>query len=234
MFDLFPPHWIHEQFQAYGLWLLFTIVMLESMGIPLPGETVLVSAALYAGATHQVGIVEVIAIAASAAIIGDNLGYLVGRSVDYRWLVRHGRYVRLDEDRLKVGQYLFLKHGGKIVFFGRFVAFLRVFAAVLAGINRMPWRWFLMMNALGGICWATLFGGGAFLFGRTIKMVAGPVSFLLLAVAIGLAIAGILFFRHHERELIARAKRALAEAALAEAAKAEVARAEAARAEKPD
>src|SRR4029077_532288 len=140
----------------------------------------LVTAALYAGATHRIDIASVVLVAAAGAIIGDNIGYLVGRSIGVRLLARHGRYVRLDEARLKVGQYLFLRHGGKIVFFGRFVAFLRAFAALLAGINRMPWPHFLLMNALGGICWATLFAGGAYLFGAEMKRLAGPVGFLFL------------------------------------------------------
>ena len=207
--DVLSSTWIHDLIQAYGLWVLFTVVMLESMGIPMPGEAALITAALYAGSTHQIGIASVVLVAAAAAIIGDNIGYLIGRSIGIRLVMRYGRYVRLDEPRLKVGQYLFLRHGGKIVFFARFVAFLRTFVALLAGVNRMSWPRFLTMNALGGISWASLFGGGAYLFGEQMKRVAGPVSLLLLVAAIGLAIAGILFFRHHEKELEQRADAAL-------------------------
>lgn len=170
--DVLSPTWIHGLIQTYGLWVLFTLVMLESMGIPLPGETALVTAALYAGSTHQIGVAWVVLVAAMAAIMGDNIGYFVGRSIGVRLVARYGRYVRLDESRLKVGQYLFLRHGGKIVFFGRFVALLRTYAALLAGVNRMSWPHFLIMNALGGICWALLFGGGAYLFGSQVKRVA--------------------------------------------------------------
>jgi membrane protein DedA with SNARE-associated domain len=209
MLDVLSPTCVQGLIQSYGLWVLFALVMLESMGIPLPGETALVTAALYAGSTHQIGIVSVVLVAAIAAIIGDNIGYLIGRSIGIRVVARYGRYVRLDEPRLKVGQYLFLRHGGKIVFFGRFVAFLRTYAALLAGINRMDWRHFLIMNALGGICWASLFGGGAWLFGAEVKRVTGPASLLLLLAAIGLTAAGIWFFRHHEKELERRAEAAL-------------------------
>ena len=187
------------------------VVMLESMAIPMPGETALVTAALYAGSTHQIGIASVVLVAAMAAIVGDNIGYLIGRSIGIRLVVRYGGYVRLNEPRLKVGQYLFLRHGGEIVFFGRFVAFLRAFAALLAGVNRMSWHHFLIMNALGGICWAALFGGGAYLFGEQMKRVAGPVSFLLLVAALGLVAAGIFFFRHHEKELEQRVEAAIPE-----------------------
>jgi len=209
MLDVLSPTWVQGLIQSYDLWVLFALVMLESMGIPLPGETALVTAALYAGSTHQIGIVSVVLVAAIAAIIGDNIGYLIRRSIGIRVVARYGRYVRLDEPRLKVGQYLFLRHGGKIVFFGRFVAFLRTYAALLAGINRMDWRHFLIMNALGGICWASLFGGGAWLFGAEVKRVTGPASLLLLLAAIGLTAAGIWFFRHHEKELERRAEAAL-------------------------
>ena len=207
--DAVSPTWMHDLIQAYGLWALFIVVTLESMGVPMPGETALVTTALYAGSTHQIDIISVVLVAATGAIIGDNIGYLIGRSIQLRLLVRYGRYIRLDQARLKVGQYLFRRHGGKIVFFGRFVAFLRTFAAVLAGANRMPWPHFLLMNALGGLCWASLFGGGAYLFGEQITRVAGPVSFLLLVVAIGVVAAGIVFFRRHERELEQRAEAAL-------------------------
>ncbi|MEA2801613.1 MAG: hypothetical protein QOG78_1366 [Rhodospirillaceae bacterium] len=209
MFDILSPARIQELIQAYGLWVLFAVVMFESMGIPVPGETALVTTALYAGSTHRIGIVPVIIVAAAAAVAGDNIGYVIGRSIGLRLLERYGRYIRLNEARLRLGQYLFLRHGGKIVFFGRFVAFLRAFAAVLAGANRMRWLYFLIMNALGGICWAVLFGGGAYLFGETIRQVAGPIGLLLLMAAIGLAVAGVIFFRRHEKELEEQASSAL-------------------------
>jgi hypothetical protein len=86
---------------------------------------------------------------------------------------------------------------------------LRILAAALAGANRMSWPYFLFMNALGGICWVLLLGGGAYLFGEQMKRVAGPVQLILLIVAIGLAAGSIIFFRHHEKELVQRAERSL-------------------------
>lgn len=205
MIHLFASDTLHHLIQTYGLWTLFCVVTLESMGLPVPGETALVATALYAGTTHGFPIESVILVAALAAIVGDNLGYMLGRWLGHRLLVRYGRYIHLSEARLQVGQYLFLRHGGKIVFFGRFVAFLRAFAALLAGANEMPWWRFLVMNGLGGICWATLFGTGAYLFGDQITAIAGPFSLILLiGVVLGI-IAGILFFLHHERELEVRA-----------------------------
>jgi membrane protein DedA with SNARE-associated domain len=200
---------VEHLIETYGLWALFTVVMLESMGVPLPGESALITAALYAGSTHRIDIFQVILVAAAAAIIGDNIGYLVGRSIGVRLLVRYGRYLRLDAKRLKLGQYLFMRHGGKIVFFGRFVAILRTFAAFLAGANLMRWPRFLFMNALGGICWASLFGGGAYLFGEQINRVAGPLRLLFVIAAVGAAAAGILFVRRYERQLERQAEEAI-------------------------
>jgi membrane protein DedA with SNARE-associated domain len=200
--------WVEHLIQSYGLWVLFVVLTLESMGVPAPGESALVAAALYAGSTHQIDVVAVVLVAAAAAITGDNIGYLIGRSVGAPLIARYGRYVGLDEARLKVGQYLFRTHGGKIVFFGRFVAFLRTFAALLAGMNRMTWSRFLVMNALGGLCWATLFGAGAYLFGTEMSRLAGPIGVLLLIAALAAVGAGIIFFRRHEKELERRAQAA--------------------------
>jgi membrane protein DedA with SNARE-associated domain len=207
--DLFSSSGVQHLIHAYGLWVLFAVITLEAIGIPMPGESALVATALFAASTHQIDIVLVIAVAAAGAILGDNIGYLIGRRIGVPLVARYGRYVGLGEPRLKVGQYLFLRHGGKIVFFGRFVAFLRTFAALLAGINRMHWSHFLLMNALGGICWAALIGGGAYLFGAEMKRITGPVSIVLLIVTAGLLVAGLVFFRRHERELEQRAQAAL-------------------------
>ena len=148
--ELISADTLHHLFHTYGLWVLFVLITLEAMGVPLPGESALVTSALYAGSTHEIGIAWVILVAAAGAIVGDNFGYLIGRELGVPLVARFGRYIGLHDARLKVGQYLFMRHGGKIVFFGRFVAFLRTFAALLAGINRMHWPHFLLMNALGG------------------------------------------------------------------------------------
>jgi len=143
---------------TYGYLAVLFFVSIESIGIPFPGETMLLLAAIYAGTTHHLFIPLVIVAAASGAILGDNIGFWIGREGGYRLLRRYGRYIRLDERKVKLGLYLFRKHGGKVVFFGRFIAVLRAFAAFLAGTNRMLWPRFLLFNALGGIVWATLFG----------------------------------------------------------------------------
>src|ERR1700744_4520217 len=165
--------------QSYGLWALFLLVFLESTGIPLPGETALIAAGLYAGATHHIPLWAVILVAFAAAVTGDMTGYAIGRRFGYRLLHRHGRHVGITERRLRVGGYLFFRHGGRIVFAGRFVALLRVLAALLAGVHLMPWRRFALMNALGGLCWASLFGSAAYFFGDRVGQVERPVALAL-------------------------------------------------------
>src|SRR5271156_6482485 len=135
---------LHGALATYGYLAVFLVVAMESAGIPMPGETVLITAAILAG-QGTLRIYGVIGAAAAGAIIGDNCGYWVGRELGFPLLYRFGHYIRLDERRLKVGQYLFLRHGGKIVFFGRFVDPLRILAAVLAGANRMSSPYFLSM-----------------------------------------------------------------------------------------
>lgn len=193
----------------YGYLAVGGIVGLESIGIPLPGETTLVAAATFAGATRDLDIGLIVAAAAIGAVVGDTIGFFIGREIGLRLLHRHGPRVGLTEPRLKLGQYLFLRHGGKVVFFGRFIAVLRTLAALLAGANRMFWPRFLVFNAAGGILWATVFGFGAYLFGAAIDRYAGPVGSVLLVIAIVSALVGFVLVRRHEQVLIERAERAL-------------------------
>ena len=145
-------------FTSHGLPLLFVVIMLESFGVPLPGETALIAFGILASQGHY-SIVVVIAVAAAAAIVGDNLGYvLIGRLGGRRIFERWGPLRRRAERILPPTEELMAKHGGKVVFFGRFITVLRYTAAWVAGIAGMPWRKFLFWNAAGGICWATLVG----------------------------------------------------------------------------
>jgi len=193
----------------YGYGAVALAVGIESVGIPFPGETTLLAAAIYAGTTHHLSIAGVIAAAAIGAIVGDNLGFWIGRELGYGVLLRYGRYLRLTAPRIKLGQYLFLRHGGKVVFFGRFVAVLRALAAFLAGANRMTWLRFVTFNAAGGVVWAAAYGAGAYLLGEQVHRVLGPVGMGLLVVTLVLMVAGFVFLRRHENRLEAEAERAL-------------------------
>jgi membrane protein DedA with SNARE-associated domain len=194
---------------THGYWLVATVVALESMGLPLPGETTLITAAIYAGTTHQLNIVTLIAAAACGAILGDNAGFWVGRHYGYGLLVRHGERVGLTARRIKLGQFVFDRHGGKVVFFGRFIALLRVLAALLAGVNCMRWWRFLFFNAVGGATWAAVFGLGAYLFGEQVHQLSKPFAVVSFALAIAGMLGGMWFVRRHEAALTDQAERAL-------------------------
>jgi membrane protein DedA with SNARE-associated domain len=198
-------HWV----ATYGYWAVFFFIMIESSGIPAPGEAALVSVAAFAGATHRLDIFWIVCAAAGGAIVGDNFGYLIGRKLGFPIVLRHGRSVGLNHGRLKLGQYLFGRYGGAIVFFGRFVAVLRAAAAVLAGVNCMPWRRFVMFNAVGGIVWAAVFGFGAYFFGGALLHKSGTLSLAFLVVAAVVFVVGAILVKRQEKRLIAKAELAL-------------------------
>ena len=191
----------------HGYWAVALIVGLESMGIPLPGETILVLAAIYAAADPTFNIWLVIAAAAAGSIIGDNAGYFIGKHYAYGLLVRYGKHVGISKSRIKVGQYLFRKHGAKVVFLGRFVALLRILAAFLAGVNHMPWRSFLIANAAGGVLWASMFGLGGFLFGKLLLQLHHTIAVALFVTAFGAFLAVGYFVNRYEHRLVEAAER---------------------------
>ena len=154
-----------------GYLLLFLLVMVESSGVPIPGETALIAASVLAS-QGKLKIELVIACAALGAIIGDNIGYWIGHKGARRLLLRPGPFQRERLRVLDVGEPFFERHGPKAVFFGRFVLGLRVWASWLAGANRMPWRSFLFWNACGGIAWATGVGLLAYFLGHSCEEIA--------------------------------------------------------------
>lgn len=177
-------------------------IMIESAGIPFPGETMLLLASFYAAVDHTLQIPIVIACAALGAIIGDNIGYLIGRTGGYALVQRFGHYVFLKPEHLQKAQNFFAKHGNKTVFFGRFFAILRAWAAFLAGVNRMPWPTFLFYNAAGGILWSIIFGLLGFYSGRivhdnfgAVEQLAKTISWGGTALIAALVIAAYIFFR---------------------------------------
>lgn len=205
--SLLPVDALQNLLEHYGYAAIFAGILLESMGLPLPGESLMIAAALYASTTHRLDIFILVPVAAAGAICGDQLGYFIGRWIGYRALARWGRKVGITEDRLQLGRFLFRKYGGGVVFFGRFVAFLRTFAAVLAGANAMPWHSFLLWNALGGIGWTSLYGFGAYGLGDAAGKIRGPVG-IGLAIAGGLALLAVVIFVHrNEKRLLEDARR---------------------------
>jgi membrane protein DedA with SNARE-associated domain len=193
---------------SYGYLAVALLVGAESLGIPLPGETALIVAAIYAGHTHQLSIWLIFAVAAAAAIAGDNIGFLIGNKGGYRLLRRYGHYVRIDEPKLKIGRYIFDRHGGMVVFLGRFVLVLRTYAAFLAGANRMKWPKFLGYNAAGGILWAAVYSFAAYAAGNAFSKATGTINLALGAAAVAAVAAGILLVRRQAARLAQRAEAA--------------------------
>ncbi|MGA9950240.1 MAG: DedA family protein [Xanthobacteraceae bacterium] len=202
-------HFVEHLIHAYGLLTVALIVGLECIGVPLPGETALLGAAIYAGTKHDLNIVAVILTAAAAAIVGRIVGYALGRGFGYWLLLRYGSYVRITEARIKLGQYLFLRHGGKIVFIAQFVPVLRTFAGIFAGANMMPWRDFLFANVVGSVIWSVTYGYAAYALGRQFERLEGPVViFIAVITVVGFVVGGI-FVNRHEQQLLAEAERAM-------------------------
>ena len=197
----FPVHSIAELIATYGYLAIGAIVALEGIGLPLPGETVLLLGALYASRHPELNIWGVIGAAAAGAILGPNVGYWIGREFGYPLLLRFGPHIGMPEARIKLGQYLFKRHGGKVVFIGRFVAVLRILAAILAGVNRMDWRSFFVANSAGAIVWAVLFGFPTYTFGRAVFHVHGPLVLALLVPAVVAIVLALRYIRAHEAEL---------------------------------
>lgn len=195
------PTWLTALISLHGAWIVGVLIGLESLGLPLPGEAALVAAAIYAGTTGDLSIVGVLTAALVGAIVGDSAGYLIGRTVGWPFLLRHGHRVGVTQGRLRVGRLLFLRHGGKVVFFGRFVAFLRVLAAGLAGASGMPWPRFALFNIAGAAAWIGLFGGAAYLLGTQAHRLTGPVGVAALALGIVGAAAAVVLVRREEARL---------------------------------
>jgi len=175
----------------HGLPLLFLVVMIESFGVPLPGETALILFGVLASQGHY-NIAVVIAVAATGAIVGDNLGYWIIGRWGGRALFRRWGWLRRYSDRvLPRAEELMAKHGGKTVFFGRFITVLRYTAAWVAGLGRMHWVTFLFWNAAGGIAWATLVGLVAYYGGQSAADAIARYGIYAFGVIAGIL---ILFF----------------------------------------
>src|SRR5215211_8947178 len=170
----------------YGYLVVFFGVMLESTGVPLPGETILLAAGVLVQRGH-LDLGYTIAFGILGAVVGDQIGYWVGREGGRPFVLRWGRYVFITPQRLARAEAFFARHGGKAVFMARFFSGLRVFGALVAGMSRMRWATFFLYNALGGTVWATAAVLVGYFLGRSFKVVerwTGRASILLLTLAV--------------------------------------------------
>lgn len=199
---------IHHFIEHYGYLAVFCFVAIESLGIPIPGETALITAGIYAGGTHKLSPWLIWLVASAGAIIGDNIGYLIGDKGGYRLVRRYGPKVRIDEAKLKVGRYAFDRYGGWVVFLGRFVSVLRTYAAFLAGTNKMPWPRFFVANAAGGILWSAVWTFASYYAGSALNRVSGTIDWALGGAAVVAVVTVLLLIRHQTKRLIAVAEAA--------------------------
>jgi membrane protein DedA with SNARE-associated domain len=183
--------------QSYGLAALFVVVMLESCGVPVPGETALVAAGVFASRGH-LDITEVIVVAAIAAVVGDNIGYWIGRtggrSVMMRW--------RRSERTLTWAESFFRRHGAKTIFLARFFSILRVTAAWMAGVSRMHWWTFFLWNAAGGICWAVLVGLVSYYLGDAAASAISRYGLIGGVAIVGVGALGLLAVHYWRKRLV--------------------------------
>ncbi len=188
------PSWLTDLFARYGYFVVFFGILLENAGIPVPGETILLAGAARARFGH-LSLVWVVATAVAGAILGDNLGFLVGRRGGRRLLERHGRLLGLTPSRLEQFDAFFTRHGAKTVFIARFVTGLRVIGALLAGASTLAWGRFLVFNASGAVAWASTFGAVGYLLGYSWETIErwighlGGVLLVVIAIAAVVAIA---------------------------------------------
>ncbi|MBV9613895.1 MAG: DedA family protein [Ktedonobacteraceae bacterium] len=193
---------LQDMLNTVGYPAVVLFIFIESTGIPFPGETMLLLASFYAATSGHLSLPGVIACAALGAILGDNLGYYIGRVGGRRFIERFGRYLFLKTEHLDKAEAFFNKHGAKTVFFARFVTLLRIWAAFLAGVNRMNWRTFMFYNAAGGIAWAVLVGTLGYIAGNyfqnhfdQVLHVAHVLGWTGLGVVVLTGIAAIMFFK---------------------------------------
>jgi membrane protein DedA with SNARE-associated domain len=201
---------LQNALNTFGYPAVTIFVMIECTGIPFPGETMLLLASFSAATiTPQLQIPLVIACAALGAILGDNLGYLVGRTGGRALVQRFGRYVFLKPQHLNWAERFFAKHGDKTIFFGRFFSVLRAWSAFLAGVNHMRWRNFLFYNAAGGIVWAIVYGTFGYVAGRVfnnnfplVERIASTTGWIGVGFVIVAAVAIYIIYRVRRKRIV--------------------------------
>ncbi len=186
-------------------YVLPAIIGLESMGIPSPGETALVAAAILAS-QGKLNIVLVILIGVTSAIVGDNVGYLLGRRYGRGVFMASGPFLHHRVHAIRYGDGFFKRHGSKAVFLGRWIALVRFATAWLAGINRMPIKRFFFWNALGGITWGITYGLVGYFGGKAAAHVLAQAGLIGLGVMVAMFVGAWLWIRRRERRATQRSE----------------------------
>jgi membrane protein DedA with SNARE-associated domain len=198
-----------EFVSIYGIWVVAAFIALESVGIPLPAEAALIAAGFFAARTHGFDIWFLIAAGIGAAIFGEIVGFWIGRRFGHQLLMRYGARLGFTEGRIKIGQWLFVRYGGRFVFIARFLPVLRNMAAVLAGTNAMAQHNFYFASATAAAAWIICYGLAAYSFGEAFANLASPAAlFLGLASALIVLAVPALILRY-EKRLLAKAERGL-------------------------
>ena len=194
-------HWVTELIEHYGYWIVVVLVLAEGIGLPLPGETALITAAAVAAQSHRLSILGVILASFVGAVGGGVGGYWIGSAGGLPFLEQHGRMIGMTNERIARARMFFTEHGPKAVFFARFVAILRIFAGLFAGVTHMRPGIFLLWNALGALAWSILFGVLGYVFGNNLPRLEHLVGRTSLIVFVIVVLVGI--FAWHHRSSIA-------------------------------
>ena len=194
--------YLESLLHTYGYAAIFVVIGLENAGLPLPGETILITSAIFAATTAEMNVFAIVVTAAVAAFCGSVGGFVMGRYGE-RHLLRYAHYFHVDERDLRLGRYLFQRYGGRVVLVARFVAFLREVDSFLAGINRMGWKRFLACSSAGATAWAATFGFGAYALGKRVEIISARAGVAMTALVL---IAVIIGFRvlHRNRSRLQR------------------------------
>jgi membrane protein DedA with SNARE-associated domain len=191
----------------YGVWMVAAFIALESIGLPLPAEAALIAAAFFAARTHDIDIWSLIAAGIVAAILGEMVGFWIGRRFGHQLLLRYGTRVGFTEERIRVGQWLFVRFGGRFVFIARFLPFLRNIAAVLAGTNSMAQHSFYFASATAAAAWIIIYGLSAYSFGGAFANLASPAAVVLGLAATLIVLATPVLILRYERSLLVKVER---------------------------
>jgi len=195
-----------EYVSIYGIWVVAAFIALESVGIPLPAEAALIAAGFFAARTPGLDIWSLITAGIVAAIVGEIVGFWIGRRFGHQLLVRYGTRLGMTEGRIRIGQWLFVRYGGRFVFIARFLPFLRNIAAVLAGTNAMTQRSFYFASATAAAAWIICYGLAAYSFGEAFAHVASPAAICLGLAAALIVLAAPALMLRYEKRLLAKAE----------------------------